>query len=35
MYSLDNSYDFQDLEDWYQRLVKTLETDAEIELLLS
>lgn len=20
MYSLNNSYDFQDLEDWYQRL---------------
>lgn len=27
MYSLDNSYDFQDLEDWYQRLIKTLETE--------
>lgn len=32
MYSLDNSYDFQDLEDWYQRLVKTLETE-EIEFV--
>ena len=27
MYSLDNSYDFQDLEDWHQRLTKTLETE--------
>ena len=27
MYSLDNSYDFQDLEDWYIRLVKILETE--------
>ena len=27
MYSLDNSYDFQDLEDWPQRLTKTLETE--------
>lgn len=27
MYSLDNSYDFQDLDDWYQRLVKILETE--------
>lgn len=32
MYSLDNSYDFQDLEDWYQRLVKTLNTN-EIEFV--
>ncbi|MBP7173331.1 MAG: NAD-dependent DNA ligase LigA [Cloacibacterium sp.] len=28
MYSLDNSYDEKDLEDWYKRLVKTLETEA-------
>ena len=27
MYSLDNSYDFQDLEDWHQRLTKTLEAE--------
>ena len=27
MYSLDNSYDFQDLEDWHQRLTKTVETE--------
>lgn len=26
MYSLDNSYDFDDLEDWQKRLEKTLET---------
>lgn len=32
MYSLDNSYDFQDLEDWYQRLTKVLNTD-EIEFV--
>lgn len=32
MYSLDNSYDFQDLEDWYQRLVKILNTN-EIEFV--
>lgn len=32
MYSLDNSYDFEDLDDWYQRLVKTLETE-EIEFV--
>ncbi len=28
MYSLDNSYDEKDLEDWHKRLVKTLETEA-------
>lgn len=28
MYSLDNSYDFNDLEDWHKRITKTLETDA-------
>lgn len=28
MYSLDNSYDFNDLEDWHKRVTKTLETDA-------
>lgn len=27
MYSLDNSYDFNDLEDWYKRISKILETD--------
>lgn len=27
MYSLDNSYDFNDLEDWHKRITKTLETD--------
>ncbi|MDO4763559.1 MAG: NAD-dependent DNA ligase LigA [Flavobacteriaceae bacterium] len=33
MYSLDNSYDFQDLEDWHQRLIKILETN-EIEFVV-
>lgn len=28
MYSLDNSYDFQDLEDWEKRLQKNLEGEA-------
>ncbi len=32
MYSLDNSYNFEDLEDWYDRAKKTLETD-EIEFV--
>lgn len=27
MYSLDNSYNFEDLEDWYNRAKKSLETD--------
>ncbi len=27
MYSLDNSYDFNDLEDWHKRISKILETD--------
>lgn len=29
MYSLDNSYDFNDLEDWENRLAKTIEQDIE------
>lgn len=32
MYSLDNSYDFEDLEDWHQRLIKILATE-EIEFV--
>lgn len=32
MYSLDNSYDFNDLDDWYKRVVKALDTE-EIELV--
>lgn len=30
MYSLDNSYDFNDLEDWHKRVIKTLDTE-EVE----
>ena len=29
MYSLDNSYDFEDLEDWEKRIVKTIEDPVE------
>ena len=29
MYSLDNSYDFDDLEDWEKRIVKTIEEPLE------
>ena len=29
MYSLDNSYDFDDLEDWEKRIVKTIEDPVE------
>ena len=32
MYSLDNSYNFEDLEEWYNRTKKILETD-EIEFV--
>lgn len=32
MYSLDNSYDYNDLEDWYRRITKILDTD-EIEFV--
>jgi len=32
MYSLDNSYDFNDLQDWHTRISKILETD-EIEFV--
>lgn len=32
MYSLDNSYDFNDLEEWHTRIAKTLETN-EIEFV--
>lgn len=28
MYSLDNSYDFNDLEDWENRILKTIENEA-------
>lgn len=27
MYSLDNSYDFNDLQDWHTRISKILETE--------
>ena len=33
MYSLDNSYNFEDLEEWYNRTKKILETD-EIEFVI-
>lgn len=29
MYSLDNSYDFDDLEDWEKRIIKTIEDPVE------
>jgi DNA ligase (NAD+) len=29
MYSLDNSYDFEDLEDWEKRIIKTIEDPVE------
>ena len=29
MYSLDNSYDFNDLEDWEKRIIKTIEEPVE------
>ncbi len=29
MYSLDNSYDFDDLEDWEKRIIKTIEEPVE------
>ena len=29
MYSLDNSYDFEDLEDWEKRIIKTIEEPVE------
>ncbi len=29
MYSLDNSYDFNDLEDWEKRIIKTIEDPVE------
>lgn len=29
MYSLDNSYDFEDLEDWEKRVIKTIEDPVE------
>ncbi len=29
MYSLDNSYDFDDLEDWEKRITKTIEEPVE------
>ncbi|MGC4130261.1 MAG: NAD-dependent DNA ligase LigA [Bergeyella sp.] len=32
MYSLDNSYDFEDLEDWENRILKTIENE-EVEFV--
>ncbi len=32
MYSLDNSYDFDDLEDWEKRIIKTIENE-EVEFV--
>ena len=32
MYSLDNSYDFDDLEDWENRILKTIENE-EVEIV--
>ena len=32
MYSLDNSYDFNDLEDWENRILKTIENE-EVEFV--
>jgi len=32
MYSLDNSYDFNDLEDWENRILKTVENE-EVEFV--
>ncbi len=29
MYSLDNSYDFNDLEDWEKRIIKTIDEPVE------
>jgi len=29
MYSLDNSYDFDDLEDWEKRIIKTIDDPVE------
>jgi DNA ligase (NAD+) len=29
MYSLDNSYDFDDLEDWEKRIIKTIDEPVE------